>query len=241
MNTIIILSVVAIIAIIAIKYFTGRNKSHRDKSALEKISGTVVNKAARQLDELAEGIRDAKTVKKEMLRAIDENVKIIRQEYKIHFENLIRSRETYKNLNASTTLRINNLEETIRNLKRQFNSTNDVSYKEKAEETIRVMLEAKRIQQKSAENLANLETRIEKSKNDYQLAIMKMEEKKAEVTAMACDVAISSQYIRDLSSELKEKINIYHSEVETSQLMDEDDKIETTISQEEINATFERI
>ena len=113
-----------------------------------------------------------------MLHAIDENVRIIRQEYKVHFENLIRSRETYKNLNASTTLRINNLEETIRNLKRQFNSTNDASYKEKAEETIRVMLEAKRIQERSAENLANLETRIEKSKNDYQLAIMKMEEKR---------------------------------------------------------------
>ena len=123
-------------------------------------------------------MRDTKTVKKEMLHAIDENVRIIRQEYKVHFENLIRSRETYKNLNASTTLRINNLEETIRNLKRQFNSTNDASYKEKAEETIRVMLEAKRIQERSAENLANLETRIEKSKNDYQLAIMKMEEKR---------------------------------------------------------------
>ena len=138
MNTIIILSVVAVIAIITIKYFTGRSKSHRDKSALEKISGTIINKAARNLDELAEGMRDAKTVKKEMLRAIDENVRIIRQEYKVHFENLIRSRETYKNLNASTTLRINNLEETTRNLKRQFNSTNDANYKKKAEETIRV-------------------------------------------------------------------------------------------------------
>lgn len=241
MNTIIILSAIAIIAVIAIKYFTGRNKSHRDKSAIEKISGTVVNKAARQLDELAEGIRDAKTVKKEMLRAIDENVKIIRQEYKGHFENLIRSRETYKNLNASTTLRIINLEETVRGLKKKFNDTNDASYKGKAEETIRIMLEAKRIQQKSAENLSNMETRIEKSKNDYQLAIMKMEEKKAEVTAMACDVAISSQYIRDLSSELKEKINIYHSEVEASRLMDEDKEVEKTISQEEIKAVFEQV
>ena len=241
MNTIIILSVVAIIAIITIKYFTGRNKSHRDKSALEKISGTVVNKAARQLDELAEGMRDAKTVKKEMLRAIDENVRIIRQEYKVHFENLIRSRETYKNLNASTTLRIINLEETIRGLKKKFNDTNDASYKGKAEESIRIMLEAKRIQQKSAENLSNMETRIEKSKNAYQLAIMKMEEKKAEVTAMACDVAISSQYIRDLSSELKEKINIYHSEVEASRLMDEDKEVEKTISQEEIKAVFEQV
>lgn len=241
MNTIIILSVVAIIAIITIKYFTGRNKSHRDKSALEKISGTVVNKAARQLDELAEGMRDAKTVKKEMLRAIDENVRIIRQEYKVHFENLIRSRETYKNLNASTTLRIINLEETIRGLKKKFNDTNDASYKGKAEESIRIMLEAKRIQQKSAENLSNMETRIEKSKNDYQLAIMKMEEKKAEVTAMACDVAVSSQYIRDLSSELKEKINIYHSEVEANRLMDEDNDTETVISQDEIKAVFEQM
>lgn len=241
MNTIIILSAIAIIAIIAIKYFTGRSKSHRDKSALEKISGTVVNKAARQLDELAEGMRDAKTVKKEMLRAIDENVRIIRQEYKAHFENLIRSRETYKNLNASTTLRIINLEETIRGLKKKFNDTNDASYKGKAEESIRIMLEAKRIQQKSAENLSNMETRIEKSKNDYQLAIMKMEEKKAEVTAMACDVAVSSQYIRDLSSELKEKINIYHSEVEANRLMDEDNDTETVISQDEIKAVFEQM
>ena len=83
---------------LVIKYYTGKNKRHDEKSAMEKISGTIANKAKREMNDIAEGMRDTETVKKELLQAIDENMKDLRANYTNHFENLIRSRETYKDI-----------------------------------------------------------------------------------------------------------------------------------------------
>lgn len=149
MTTLILVLAIIAIAFLVFPYLKGRNKSHNEKSAMEKISGTIINKASRNLDELAEGMRDTETVKKELLQAIEQNMKDLKNSYTKHFENLIRSRETYKDIQVKTSRRIEGLKSKIRDLKEKFNSTNDEKYKRQAEDAVRVLIEANRILEKA--------------------------------------------------------------------------------------------
>lgn len=204
MNTLIITIVIGVISFLAFKYFTGKNKTHDEKSGLEKISSTIVKKASMGLEEVADGIRDTATVKKELLKSIENNIKKLRTQYTEHFENLIRSRETYIKMNNSSSLRVISITERIRELKGEHAKSNNPEKKAQADGLIRVLIEAKRIQEKSGKNLSEVKEKIEKSKNDYEIAIMRMEEKRAEVTAIMCNSVISPTYLRDLERELKE-------------------------------------
>lgn len=241
MNTLIITIVIGIISFLAFKYFTGKNKTHDEKSGLEKISSTIVKKASMGLEEVADGIRDTETVKKELLKSIENNIKKLRTQYTEHFENLIRSRETYSKMNKSASLRVISITERIRNLKGEHAESNNPEKKAQAEGLIRVLIEAKRIQEKSGKNLSEVKEKIEKSKNDYEIAIMRMEEKRAEVTAIMCNSVISPTYLRDLERELKEKVDDNRFKNESANIIDDVDDETHEISDDEVQKMYESI
>lgn len=241
MITLIITLVVGVMAIFALKYFTGKNKTHDEKSGLEKISSTIVKKASMGLDEVADGIRDTETVKKELLKSIEDNIKKLRTQYTEHFENLIRSRETYIKMNNSSSLRVISITERIRKLKGEHTESNNPEKKAQAEGLIRVLIEAKRIQEKSGKNLSEVKEKIEKSKNDYEIAIMRMEEKRAEVTAIMCNSVISPTYLRDLERELKEKVDDNRFKNESANIIDDVDDGTHDISDDEVQKMYESI
>lgn len=241
MTTLILVLAIIAIAFLVFPYLKGRNKSHNEKSAMEKISGTIINKASRNLNELAEGMRDTETVKKELLQAIEQNMKDLKNSYTKHFENLIRSRETYKDIQVKTSRRIEGLKSKIRDLKEKFNSTNDEKYKRQAEDAVRVLIEANRILEKSTNKISKTEEDIEKSKNAYQTATIRLEEKRAEITAIMCSEVISQSYIRDIENELKEKVSMNNIKAESKEMIDGDYMEESNISMEEIQSMYEKI
>lgn len=241
MNTLIITIVIGVISFLAFKYFTGKNKSHDEKSGLEKISSTIVKKASMGLEEVADGIRDTETVKKELLKSIENNIKKLRTQYTEHFENLIRSRETYIKMNNSSSLRVISITERIRELKGEHAKSNNPEKKAQADGLIRVLIEAKRIQEKSGKNLSEVKEKIEKSKNDYEIAIMRMEEKRAEVTAIMCNSVISPTYLRDLERELKEKVDDNRFKNESANIIDDVDDGTHEISDDEVQKMYESI
>lgn len=241
MNTLIITIVIGVISFLVFKYFTGKNKTHDEKSGLEKISSTIVKKASMGLEEVADGIRDTETVKKELLKSIENNIKKLRTQYTEHFENLIRSRETYSKMNKSASLRVISITERIRNLKGEHAESNNPEKKAQAEGLIRVLIEAKRIQEKSGKNLSEVKEKIEKSKNDYEIAIMRMEEKRAEVTAIMCNSVISPTYLRDLERELKEKVDDNRFKNESANIIDDVDDETHEISDDEVQKMYESI
>lgn len=241
MNTLIITIVIGVISFLAFKYFTGKNKTHDEKSGLEKISSTIVKKASMGLEEVADGIRDTETVKKELLKSIENNIKKLRTQYTEHFENLIRSWETYIKMNNSSSLRVISITERIRELKGKHAKSNNPEKKAQADGLIRVLIEAKRIQEKSGKNLSEVKEKIEKSKNDYEIAIMRMEEKRAEVTAIMCNSVISPTYLRDLERELKEKVDDNRFKNESANIIDDVDDGTHEISDDEVQKMYESI
>ena len=208
---------------------------------MEKISGTIINKASRELNDFAEGMRDTETVKKELLKAIDDNTKSLRTQYTQHFESLIRSRETYKKMLDNSSVRVYSIRKKIRELKSEFESTNNQTKKEQAEGLVRILIEAERIQSRSAKNLDVITEKIEKSKNDYQIAVMRLEDRRAEITAIMCNEVISSGYVRDLKIELKEKISNNRIKMESEKLMGETENDELEVSKEEIQQVYDQI
>ena len=241
MNTLIITIVIGVISFLAFKYFTGKNKTHDEKSGLETISSTIVKKASMGLEEVADGIRDTETVKKELLKSIENNIKKLRTQYTEHFENLIRSRETYIKMNNSSSLRVISITERIRELKGEHAKSNNPEKKAQADGLIRVLIEAKRIQEKSGKHLSEVKEKIEKSKNDYEIAIMRMEEKRAEVTAIMCNSVISPTYLRDLERELKEKVDDNRFKNESANIIDDVDDGTHEISDDEVQKMYESI
>ncbi len=193
------------------------------------------------LEEVADGIRDTETVKKELLKSIENNINKLRTQYTEHFENLIRSRETYSKMNKSASLRVISITERIRNLKGEHAESNNPEKKAQAEGLIRVLIEAKRIQEKSGKNLSEVKEKIEKSKNDYEIAIMRMEEKRAEVTAIMCNSVISPTYLRDLERELKEKVDDNRFKNESANIIDDVDDETHEISDDEVQKMYESI
>ena len=208
---------------------------------MEKISGTIINKASRELNDFAEGMRDTETVKKELLKAFDDNTKSLRTQYTPHFESLIRSRETYKNMLDNSSVRVYSIRKKIRELKSEFESTNNQNKKEQAEGLVRILIEAERIQSRSAKNLDVITEKIEKSKNDYQIAVMRLEDRRAEITAIMCNEVISPGYVRDLEIELKEKISNNRIKMESEKLMGETENDELEVSKEEIQQVYDQI
>ena len=193
------------------------------------------------LEEVADGIRDTETVKKELLKSIENNIKKLRTQYTEHFENLIRSRETYIKMNNSSSLRVISITERIRELKGEHAKSNNPEKKAQADGLIRVLIEAKRIQEKSGKNLSEVKEKIEKSKNDYEIAIMRMEEKRAEVTAIMCNSVISPTYLRDLERELKEKVDDNRFKNESANIIDDVDDGTHEISDDEVQKMYESI
>ena len=193
------------------------------------------------LEEVADRIRDTETVKKELLKSIENNIKKLRTQYTEHFENLIRSRETYIKMNNSSSLRVISITERIRELKGEHAKSNNPEKKAQADGLIRVLIEAKRIQEKSGKNLSEVKEKIEKSKNDYEIAIMRMEEKRAEVTAIMCNSVISPTYLRDLERELKEKVDDNRFKNESANIIDDVDDGTHEISDDEVQKMYESI
>ena len=241
MVTVFVISLVVIGLFCGFKYLTGKNKTHNEKSAMEKISGTIVNEAKRNLNDLAEGMRDTETVKKELLQAIDENVKYLRANYTKHFENLLRSRETYKEIQEKTSKRIESLKSKIRELKEKFNNTNEEKYKTQAENTVRILIEANRILTNSTNKIAKAEEDIERFKNTYQISIIRLEEKRAEISSMMCSGVVSPYYVRDIEKELKEKIKMNDIQSKSMDLIDGHDEENTSIDMDEVKRVYEQI
>lgn len=241
MTTVFLISLIAIGLFFGFKYLTGKNKTRDEKSAMEKISGTIVNEAKRNLNDLAEGMRDTETVKKELLQAIEKNMKDLRVNYTKHFENLLRSKETYKEIQEKTSKRIENLKSKIRGLKEQFNNTNEEKYKTQAEDTVRILIEATRILTNSTNKIAKAEEDIEKSKNAYQISIIRLEEKRAEISSMMCSEVVSQSYVRDIERELKEKIKINDIQSKSIDLIDGREEEAPIISMDEVKSVYEQI
>lgn len=244
MITIIICIFIVILLLIAFKYFSGRNKSRHEKSGLEKVANTIVNKAKRSVNDFAEGLRDLDTVKKELLDALDSCRVKLKNDYAEYLRNLIKARDTYAKVIASSETRITAAKNKAKEYKTKYEESHKEVHKNMANKFISNVLAFQKTLDNAIKQRDVVVERLEESKGIYDLELMKLENKRLDIINMTSapnsSIVLSDFNIEDLTSEFREKIEIKNIDAEVSTRMGtEVESEENTISNEEINSYYD--
>lgn len=244
MITIIICIFIVILLLITFKYFSGRNKSKHEKSGLEKAANTIVNKAKRSVNDFAEGLRDLDTVKKELLEALDSCRVKLKNDYAEYLRNLIKARDTYAKVIASSETRITAAKNKAKEYKTKYEKSQKEVHKNMANKFISNVLAFQKTLDNAIKQKDIVVDRLEESKGIYDLELMKLENKRLDIINMTSapnsSIVLSDFNIEDLTSEFREKIEIKNIDAEVSTRMGtEVESEESTISNEEINSYYD--
>ena len=244
MITIIICIFIVIFLLIIFKYFSGRNKSRHEKSGLEKAANTIVNKAKRSVNDFAEGLRDLDTVKKELLDALDSCRVKLKNDYAEYLRNLIKARDTYAKVIASSETRITAAKNKAKEYKTKYEKSQKEVHKNMANKFISNVLAFQKTLDNAIKQRDIVVDRLEESKGIYDLELMKLENKRLDIINMTSapnsSIVLSDFNIDDLTSEFREKIEIKNIDAEVSTRMGtEVESEENTISNEEINSYYD--
>ena len=244
MITIIICIFIVILLLITFKYFSGRNKSRHEKSGLEKAANTIVNKAKRSVNDFAEGLRDLDTVKKELLEALDSCRVKLKNDYAEYLRNLIKARDTYAKVIASSETRITAAKNKAKEYKTKYEKSQKEVHKNMANKFISNVLAFQKTLDNAIKQRDIVVDRLEESKGIYDLELMKLENKRLDIINMTSapnsSIVLSDFNIEDLTSEFREKIEIKNVDAEVSTRMGtEVESEENIISNEEINSYYD--
>lgn len=244
MITIIVCIFIVILLLIAFKYFSGRNKSRHEKSGLEKAANTIVNKAKRSVNDFAESLRDLDTVKKELLDALDSCRVKLKNDYAEYLRNLIKARDTYAKVIASSETRITAAKNKAKEYKTKYEKSQKEVHKNMANKFISNVLAFQKTLDNAIKQRDVVVDRLEESKGIYDLELMKLENKRLDIINMTSapnsSIVLSDFNIEDLTSEFREKIEIKNIDAEVSTRMGtEVESEENTISNEEINSYYD--
>lgn len=244
MITIIVSIFLVILLLIVFKYFSGRNKSRYEKSGLEKAANTIVNKAKRSVNDFAEGLRDLDTVKKELLDALDSCRVKLKNDYAEYLRNLIKARDTYAKVIASSETRITAAKNKAKEYKTKYEKSQKEVHKNMANKFISNVLAFQKTLDNAIKQRDVVVERLEESKGIYDLELMKLENKRLDIINMTSapnsSIVLSDFNIEDLTSEFREKIEIKNIDAEVSTRMStEVESEESTISNEEINSYYD--
>lgn len=244
MITIIICIFIVILLLITFKYFSGRNKSRHEKSGLEKAANTIVNKAKRSVNDFAEGLRDLDTVKKELLDALDSCKVKLKNDYAEYLRNLIKARDTYAKVIASSETRISAAKNKAKEYKTKYEKSQKEVHKNMANKFISNVLAFQKTLDNAIKQRDIVVDRLEESKGIYDLELMKLENKRLDIINMTSapnsSIVLSDFNIEDLTSEFREKIEIKNIDAEVStRIGTEVESEENTISNEEINSYYD--
>lgn len=244
MITIIVSIFIVVCLFITFKYFSGRNKSRHEKSGLEKAANTIVNKAKRSVNDFAEGLRDLDTVKKELLDALDSCRVKLKNDYAEYLRNLIKARDTYAKVIASSETRITAAKNKAKEYKTKYEKSQKEVHKNMANKFISNVLAFQKTLDNAIKQRDVVVERLEESKGIYDLELMKLENKRLDIINMTSapnsSIVLSDFNIEDLTSEFREKIEIKNIDAEVSTRMGtEVESEENTISNEEINSYYD--
>lgn len=246
MITIIICIFIVILLLITFKYFSGRNKSRHEKSGIEKVATTMVNKAKRSVNDFANGLRDLDTVKKELLDALDSCKIKLKNDYAEYLRNLIKARDTYAKVIASSETRITAAKNKAKEYKTKYEKSQKEVHKNMSNKFISNILAFQKTLDNAIKQRDIVVNRLEESKGIYDLELMKLENKRLDIINMTSapnsSIVLSDFNIDDLTSEFKEKIEIKNIDTEVSTRMStEVESEENTISNEEINSYYDSL
>ena len=244
MNTLVIISIIVaaiIIVALIIKYFTGRNKRHADKTSGEMFASQVATSVSSTINKMIEGTRTPEAIKEELLAKLKTSKDKLKKEFKDYLTGLITAIETHKKIISNNETRLSDLKKKAKEYKDLFIKTNDEKYKSYANRIITQILSIEKLVENSKQIVTNCTTQQEEAEINYDLLVGELETKHAEIISMTMNPDVSFNLstidIADLTVEFKEKMAQRNIQIQVSNIIN---KTENDISDNVFNGELDR-
>lgn len=249
MNTLLTLSaiILGIIAIsVIIKFITGRNKRHADKTSGEKFASQVATSVSSTINRMIEGARTPEAIKEELLAKVKISKDKLKKEFRDYLTELITAIETHKKIISNNETRLSDLKKKAKEYKDSFLKTNDEKYKSYANRIITQILSIEKLVENSKQIVANCTTQQEEAEINYDLLVGELETKHAEIVSMTMNPDVSFNLstidIVDLTVEFKEKMAQRNIQTQVSNIINKTENESLNIvSKGELDEYFEQL
>lgn len=250
MNTLITISIIVVAIIIValvIKFFTGRNKRHADKTAGEKFASYAATKVSSAINDALNASRTPEAIKEELLAKIKSSKDKLKKEFKEYLTELLTTIETHKKLISNNESRLLELKEKARDCKKSFISSNDEKYRTYANRVIAQILSIEKLIENSKRIVNNCTSQQEEAEINYDLLVGELETKYAEIISMTMDPEIgfnlSTIDIADLTVEFKEKMSQRNIQTQVSNIVNKPENVgdRYEVSNGELDKYFEQL
>lgn len=240
----IILGIIVIVLII--KFMTGRNKRHADKSSGEKFASQVATSVSSTINRMIEGARTPEAIKEELLAKLKSSKDKLRTEFKKYLTELLTSIETHKKIISNNEVRLSDLKKKAKEYKESFIKTNDEKYKSYANRIIGQILSIEKLVENSKQIVADCIIQQEEAEINYDLLVGELETKHAEIISMTMNPDVSFNLstidIADLTVEFKEKMSQRNIQIQVSNIINKtENESLNTVSNGELDRYFEQL
>ena len=236
---------IIVIALI-IKFITGRNKRHADKTSGEKFASQVATSVSSTINKMIEGARTPEAIKEELLAKVKTSKDKLKKEFRDYLTGLITAIETHKKIISNNEARLFDLKKKAKEYKDSFLKTNDEKYKSYANRIITQILSIEKLVENSKQIVANCTTQQEEAEVNYDLLVGELETKHAEIISMTMNPDVSFNLstidIADLTVEFKEKMAQRNIQTQVSNIINKTENvISDNISNGELDRYFEQL
>lgn len=237
---------VTVFFVLVVKFITGRNKRHADKTPSEKLASQLSTGISSAVSSMIEGTRTPEAIKKELLEKIKATKDRLKEEFRNYLTELLTTIETHKKLVSNNETRIQDLKKKAKEYKTQYINSNDSKYKNYANRIIAQFISIEKLVESSKQVITSCTNKKEEAEINYDLLVGELETKHAEIIAMTMNPELSFNLstidIADLTVEFKEKMAQRTIQTEVSNIVNKStNNVVPEISSSELDEYFERL
>ena len=229
-----------------IKFITGRNKRHADKTSGEKFASQVATSVSSTINRMIEGVRTPEAIKEELLAKVKTSKDKLKNEFRDYLTGLITAIETHKKIISNNETRLSDLKKKAKEYKDLFIKTNDEKYKSYANRIITQILSIEKLVENSKQIVTDCTAQQEEAEINYDLLVGELETKHAEIVSMTMNPDVSFNLstidIADLTVEFKEKMAQRNIQTQVSNIINKTENvISNNIANGELDKYFEQL
>lgn len=237
---------VTVFFVLVVKFITGRNKRHADKTPSEKLASQLSTGISSAVSSMIEGTRTPEAIKKELLEKVKATKDRLKEEFRNYLTELLTTIETHKKLVSNNETRIQDLKKKAKEYKTQYINSNDSKYKNYANRIIAQLISIEKLVESSKQVITSCTNKKEEAEINYDLLVGELETKHAEIIAMTMNPELSFNLstidIADLTVEFKEKMAQRTIQTEVSNIVNKStNNVVPEISSSELDEYFEQL
>lgn len=237
--------VVSTVVILAIKFYTSKDKRHADKTAGEKFANQIANGINTSITNMIANTRTPEVIKNELIAKIKTAKDKLKSDFRQYLTDLLTTISTHEKLISNNKPRLATLKQKAKEYKSLFIENNDEKYKTYANKIISQIIQLEKLIATSEQIIIDCKSQKEDAEINYDLLVGELETKHAEIISMTMNpetsLKLSTIDINDLTVEFKDKLTQRNIQIEVSDIVNKTSESENNISNEDVLKYFEQL